>query len=90
MPKARQVTLDHVQLTGEAMIRYAREAAAEFEKHWIAQLSAARFIKEPELARCLTDEEIVALPAPRSLAQFFECPYPMSRPRGLFWPVKTG
>ena len=87
MPKTRPVTLDHVQLTGEAMIRYAREAVAEFEKHWIAQLSAAMFIKEPELARCLTDEEIVALPAPRSLAQ---CPYPMSRPRGLFWPVKTG
>jgi len=83
MPKTRPVTLDHVQLTGEAMIRYAREAAAEFEKHWIAQLSAAMFIKEPELARCLTDEA-------RSLAQFFECPYPMSRPRGLFWPVKTG
>jgi hypothetical protein len=50
MPKIRPI--------GEGCLRIAREAAAEFEKRWMPHLSGAMFIKEPELARCLTDEEI--------------------------------
>ena len=61
---------------GEGCLRIAREAAAEFHRRWMPQLSAAMFYPDAynanELAQCLTDEEIFALPPPKPFPRLKE------------------